>query len=127
MTVPPEPQPPIPSEPPLVPTYSQPTYAQPAGAPTAYAQPAPHGAKSVTITFPVIRGKLAASLYLMTLLLLGVIAWAQVDQALTARQGHEMFRHSTCSGTTYDADEYTPAESEAFEEICGHPPRVDKS
>lgn len=89
----------------------------------AYPPPAPKAPKSVTITFPVVRGKIAAFLYLMTLVLMGLIAWAQVDQALTARDGHELYRSQWCSGTTYGAEDYTSAEREAFEEVCGHPPR----
>ncbi|MEU9111374.1 hypothetical protein AB0D04_06180 [Streptomyces sp. NPDC048483] len=90
------------------------------------AHPAPQTPKSVTITFPVIRGKLAAFLYLTTLVLMGAIACAQIVQAVTARDSYKMYRNQMCSGTTYGAEDYTSDERESFEDMCGHPPRPSK-
>lgn len=59
------------------------------------------------------------------LLLVGAIAWAQIDQALTARDGHEMFRFNHCAGTVYGGDDYTADERAEYEDLCGHPPRTD--
>ncbi|MFD8951518.1 hypothetical protein ACFV0B_21965 [Streptomyces xanthophaeus] len=107
-------------------TPPSPDHMPPPPAQPAYNHPAqPLAPKSVTITFPVIRGKLAAFLYLVTLVLVGVIAWAQVDQALTARDEYVYFRHQMCSGTVYGADEYDSGDRAEYEELCGHPPRTD--
>lgn len=102
-------------EPPQSPAYAQPIPPVPQAAP-----------RSVTITFPTIHGKLAAVLYTFTLLFLGAIAWAQIDQALTAREGHELYIHQACSGTVYGGEDYTAAERAKFEELCDRPLQVDE-
>lgn len=105
----PENTPPTPPVPPTVP---------------AYALPPQHSVpKSVTITFPVIKGKLAAFLYLITTLLLAVIAVAQVSMALDAADEAARYRHAFCSGEKFGDNDYTDAENEQFRELCGHAPR----
>ncbi|MFE9927850.1 hypothetical protein [Streptomyces sp. NPDC005533] len=80
----------------------------------------------MTITFPTLHGKFAAFLYLMTLLCVGLIAWAQVDMALTTSDQDRRLRHQQCSGTVYGGEDYTSEERDEYEELCGHPLRTDK-
>ncbi|WP_327303897.1 hypothetical protein OG730_09945 [Streptomyces sp. NBC_01298] len=91
--------------------------------PTQPAYMRPTAPRSITITFPTIHGKLAATLYITTLLLVGAIAWAQVDQALTARDEYVRFRHGQCAGSVYGVEDYDADDIAEYTEICGHAPR----